>query len=111
MPKHKAKYRPPATFAQQPRIAHLVKLLKRKRGTTAAEGAKVLGWNEASIRGVISRLKQVGNAEITRRKERGRGTVYTLIERFTGRKDGTRLSKAQAAKLAGQGGLKPRMQQ
>jgi hypothetical protein len=89
----------------------VVKLLKRKRGTTGAEAAKVLGWNDASIRAVISRLEQIGNAEITRRKERGRGLVYALLERLTGRKDRARLSKTQAAKLDKQGGFKPRIQQ
>lgn len=107
--KRRRKYRPPATFAQQPRIAQVVKLLGRKRGVTAAEAAKVLGWNDASIRAVISRLEQVGNAEITRRKERGRGTAYQLVNRFTGRKDRTRLTKAQAAKLDRQGGFRPKL--
>ena len=98
---------PPRSHAAQPKIAAIVRLLKRHRGVTPAEASQLLGWPNASVRAVVSRLEQQG-AEITRRKERGRGgTVYTLIERFTGRKDPTRLTKAQAAKLDGQGGFKP----
>jgi biotin operon repressor len=96
---------PPQSRAARAKIAAIVRLLERKRGVTAAE---VLGWADASVRAVVSRLEQQG-AEITRRQERGRGTVYTLIERFTGRKDRTRLTKAQAAKLGRQGGLLPKL--
>jgi len=97
---------PSSARCGQAKIAAIVRLLKRKRGVTAAEAAKALGCADASVRAVISRLEQQG-AEIIRRKQRGRGTVYSLIERFTGRKDRTRLTKAQAAKLDQQGGFKP----
>jgi predicted ArsR family transcriptional regulator len=74
----------PRSYAAQPKI----RLLKRKRAITAAEAAKALGCADAGARAVVSRLEQQGT-EITRRKERGRtGTVYTLVERFAGRKDG-----------------------
>jgi predicted ArsR family transcriptional regulator len=99
-------YKPPASFHKQPRIAAILKSLGRARGATADEVAARLGWNAASVRAVISRLDAQG-AEITRRKERGRGTVYQLIARFTGAKDKTRLTKAQATNLARQGGFKP----
>jgi hypothetical protein len=71
----KRAYRPPATFAKQPRISAIIKLLDRRRGITASEAAARLEWNAASIRAVISRLGQVGTA-VERTWVRGRGLVY-----------------------------------
>jgi hypothetical protein len=88
MPKRKTKYRPPQSFSRQPKVAAILKLLGRARGATADEVAARLGWNAASVRCVVTRLEQHG-AEISR-KERCRGLIYTLVERFTGRKDRTR---------------------
>jgi hypothetical protein len=81
------------------KLATIVRLLKRKRGVTAAEAAKALGSADASVRAAISRLEQQG-AEITCRKQRGRDTVYTLVERFSGRKDHP-AHQAQAASSPG----------
>lgn len=101
------RYRPPANYAAQPRIAQIVRLLKRQRGCTAAEAAKATGWNDASIRCAIVRLGQVGAEVVGQREERR--YVYRLVERTSGRKDRTRLTKAQAAKLDRQRGFKPRL--
>jgi predicted ArsR family transcriptional regulator len=69
-------YTPPETFERQPRIAQVLKRIGRKRGTTAAEAAKALGWQTASIRAVVSRLGERG-IQIERRWEPGRvGVVY-----------------------------------
>ena len=75
------------TYAAAEEIAAIVRLLKRNRGLTAAEAAKVLYWNDGFIGAAVSRLEQQGG-EITRhkgaRKRRHRVHAYRW---FTGRKD------------------------
>lgn len=105
MAKRKA-YRPPAGFPQQPKPARVLKLISRKRGMTAAEGAKVLGWNTPSIHAVIVRLRQCGVEIVGQWDVKRAGNVYRAVDRFTGAKDRTRLTKAQTAKLAAQGGFR-----
>jgi len=60
-------------FPRQPRIARVVKLLCRKRGTTAGEAAKAIGWNEASTGGdqqVGTSRRPCGAPEATRARPR-----------------------------------------
>jgi len=73
-------YRPPEGFERQPRIAQGLKLISRKRGTTAAEAAKALGWNTASIRAVVSRLGSRARIQVDRQWDRKRGLVYRRSE-------------------------------
>jgi predicted ArsR family transcriptional regulator len=85
----------------------MLKMIARPRGATPAEIAKAFGWATHTARGIISRITRDGNIEISRKWEPGRtGVVYRLVNRFTGAKDRTRLTKAQSAKLATRGGFK-----
>lgn len=106
--RRKPKYRPPATFAQQPRIAAVLRLIGRQRGATAAEVAEHIGWRPASVRAVVVRLAHVG-VEVDRSWQHGRGLVCRFVDRFTGAKDRTRLTKTKAANLARQDGLLPEL--
>jgi hypothetical protein len=62
----KRKYWRPVGFEKQPRVANILKLASRKRGVTAAEAAKALGWRPASIRAVISRLESSAETQLGR---------------------------------------------
>jgi biotin operon repressor len=106
--KRKSLYRPPRSFARQPVVAKVIKLLRRTRGVSANELARVLGWKQPSVRSVIVRLRQAG-APIEAQWEWNRGgKVYRLSRRFSGPRDATVLTKAQAAKLQKQRGFKPK---
>ena len=46
---------PARSYAAQPTIAAIVRLLKRKRGATVAEAGKALGWADATVHAIVSR--------------------------------------------------------
>jgi len=75
MPKRKTK--PDTRFAEQPAVAAILKLLRRPRGATVAEIAKIRGLQPHTVRSVLSRLGSKGGLVLTRTKVEGRrGLVY-----------------------------------
>jgi hypothetical protein len=64
------------SFAAQPSVAAILKMLTRARGATTAEIVKARDLKQHSVRVVISRLGTVAHIKISRTPDEDRGLVY-----------------------------------
>ncbi len=63
------------------KIATLISLLSRKRGTTIADLAAATGWQAHSVRGAISgSIKKKRGLNVTSEAIDGRGRVYRIVD-------------------------------
>jgi predicted ArsR family transcriptional regulator len=86
MPKRKAKSAP--RYAEQPAVAAILKLLRRSRGATVAEIAKVR-LKPHTVRSILSRLGSKAGLVLTRTKVEGRGgLVYRVRLKTNARRGG-----------------------
>jgi predicted ArsR family transcriptional regulator len=79
MPKRKAK--PAPRYAEQPAVEAILKMLRSRRGATAAEIAKARGLQPHTVRSILSRLGSTGGLVVTRTKVEGRGGIGRLPSR------------------------------
>jgi len=69
--------KPKPSYAAQPSVAAVLKMLSRPRGATAAEIAKARDVEPHTVRSIISRLGSKARVNIARGHDPKRGTVYS----------------------------------
>jgi predicted ArsR family transcriptional regulator len=73
--------KPKPDYAASPGVAAILKMLKRKRGATAAEVARARGLQPHTVRSVVSRLGSEAGVKVERTYEPERGVVYRVVGR------------------------------
>jgi transcription initiation factor IIE alpha subunit len=65
------------TYLEQPAVADVAKMLRRKRGVTIAEMAEARGCEQHTVRAIMSRMRSVAGVKFESVKGR-RGNVFHI---------------------------------
>jgi DNA-binding MarR family transcriptional regulator len=69
--------KPKPSYADQPGVAAVLKLIARPRGATAAEIAKARELEPHTVRSIVSRVESRTTIRLARKYVEKRGTVYS----------------------------------